>query len=257
MFDITTGTEDFIANGVDQPQLLRPTHARVPRLLRRPRLRDQDPGQGGRAGAAAQGAGEQELGAAGSCMSGVTDPYQPIERKLAHHATVPRGAGRGPQPGRRDHQEPPRHARHRSAGRLADARGRRGPPLDPDARPRARPRAGAARVDTEAASAGDRDARRRRHPGRGHGGAGDPGAHRSRDPADPRQRRRRRRGERGLGHAAASRSGSRTSSRRGCARIGPSARSACWRVCATSATASSTTPNSARAGEARAATPSS
>ena len=57
LYDITTGTGDFIANGVVQPQLLRPPHARVPGLQRRPRLRQGDRRQGQRARGAAGRAG--------------------------------------------------------------------------------------------------------------------------------------------------------------------------------------------------------
>ena len=56
LYDITTGTGDFIAERCRQPQLLRPSDARVPRPQRRPRLREGDRRQGQRARGAAQGA---------------------------------------------------------------------------------------------------------------------------------------------------------------------------------------------------------
>ena len=95
--------------------LLRAPVARIPRLLRRPRLRDEDPGEGRRAGAAARGADVEEVQAA-------HDRHQRRHRSLpadraeaAAHAALPAGAGGVPQSGRHHHQEPSRHARHRRA----------------------------------------------------------------------------------------------------------------------------------------------
>ena len=50
-------------------------------------------------------------------ISGVTDAYQPVERRLRLHARVPRSARRVPQPGRRHHEEQARGPRRRPPGR--------------------------------------------------------------------------------------------------------------------------------------------
>jgi hypothetical protein len=86
-------------------------------------------------------------------VSGVTDPYQPVER-AAHHARLPRGAGGVPQPGGHHHEEPPRHAGHRRAVRSwRRAHDARREPVHHDAGREAAARHGAAHVDPEAAAA--------------------------------------------------------------------------------------------------------
>ena len=56
--------------------------ARVSRLLRRARFRDEDHGEGARARAAARGAFQKIWEPQPVAMSGVTDVYQPVERRL-------------------------------------------------------------------------------------------------------------------------------------------------------------------------------
>ena len=113
--------------------LLCAADARVPRPVGRPRLRDADLRQGGRAGAAAGGAVGAVVGAEGA---GAQRRHRllPADRAdAAADAALPRGAGRVPQPGRRRHQERagrarrrrPRRARRRIAAPTSRCRSRR------------------------------------------------------------------------------------------------------------------------------------
>ena len=78
LYDMATGTGDFIANGVVSHNCYaRPatnTSNSQPGLDF-----EQDLRQGERAGVAAKGTAIIQVGAAGDSMSGVTDTYQPIE----------------------------------------------------------------------------------------------------------------------------------------------------------------------------------
>ena len=76
-------------------------------------------------------------------LSGVTDPYQPLERKLRADPALPGGAGRVPPGGHDHHQEPAGDAGYRPAGRTGPARRGGGVPVDHDAGPGADRPAGA------------------------------------------------------------------------------------------------------------------
>ena len=137
--------------------LLRAPHARVPRLLRRPRFRDQDPGQGRRAGAAARGAEREEVAAEGagderrhrSLSAGGTAPRD--------HPRLPGGAGGVPQSGRRSSRRTTlsRATSISSPSWRASARSRVDD-LHHHARPGAGTDHGAAHVDAGTAAGGDR-----------------------------------------------------------------------------------------------------
>ena len=121
LYDITTGTEDFIANGVVSHNCYaRPSHAYM----------DLSPGIDFETKifykADAARLLEQELGARGYVPKPITigantDPYQPVERELQRDALAARGARAHPPPGQHHHQGHADPARPGSAA-LAGAR---------------------------------------------------------------------------------------------------------------------------------------
>jgi DNA repair photolyase len=82
LFDITTGTEDFIANGVGQPQLLRPPQPRLCGPVPRPRFRNQDLLQGRRRRLLEAELAAPKYRCSPIMLGANTDPYQPLEKKL-------------------------------------------------------------------------------------------------------------------------------------------------------------------------------
>src|SRR5438552_1996503 len=183
--DIQTSTGTLRGRARD-PQLLRPSDARVPRLQRRPRLRAPHHGEGGRAGAAAPDARLAAVGAAGG-RAFRQHRLLPARRAPARdHAPLPRGVRRVPEPGLGDHQVGAGGARRRPL-RRARAAGRGARPLLGDhARPRARPAHGAARRAPTAPARGHGGARAGRRAGRRADRARHSGPQRRREPAHPR-----------------------------------------------------------------------
>src|SRR5690606_28113167 len=159
--------------------LLRPPHPRVPRLLARPRLRDEDRRQARRAAAVERGVPEAVVDAAGGLSLGGDGPLPAGRAAAPAHARLPRGLPPPPQPRLDHHQERPRHARPRPAPGAGCPRPRPRPPLD-HLPPRRRDRGdGATDVAAGGAAAGGGGARRG---GRAGG--------RPRSPARPRPHRR-------------------------------------------------------------------
>ena len=110
--------------------LLRPSHPRVPRLLRRTGLREPDTGQGACAGAAAKGAPEPALETPGHRALRRHRPVPANRTKAQDHPALPGGPGRVPQPGSDHHEEPPGHPRPRPARGAQPIPGLRRLPLD-------------------------------------------------------------------------------------------------------------------------------
>ena len=142
-------------------------------------------------------------------MSGVTDCYQPAERRLEITRRCLAVLAEFRNPVGDHHQERAGDAGHRHPPGAQRAPGRRRHALDHHARPRGRPQDGAARLPSAGPAEGDRAAGRGRHPGRRDGGAGRAGDHRPRDAEDPRSRGRRRRAHGGLRGDAPARGGRR------------------------------------------------
>ena len=117
--------------------LLRPADARLPRPVARPRLRDPARRQA-RRGAAAGGRARRASGyrPAPIAIGTNTDPYQPIEKRLAIMRGSARGAARLPPPGDGADQGRADRARRRHPRRDGAARARRGRAVGDDARPR-------------------------------------------------------------------------------------------------------------------------
>ena len=79
MYDITTGTGDFIANGVVSHNCFARKHAHLPRPGRRARLRLQGRGQGQRARTAAQELSSSRWAGEHIAMGTNVDCYQRAE----------------------------------------------------------------------------------------------------------------------------------------------------------------------------------
>ena len=138
--------------------------------------------------ASREGAGEARLR---SAHDGDRHQHRslPADRAaLSHHARDPRSARRDQPPGRHRHQVGAGGARHRHSVAHGGARPRQGGAVGDDARPQAGAGDGAARGDAGAAARYAAAAVRSGRPDDGDGGAGHPGAERSRDRAHSRSR---------------------------------------------------------------------
>ena len=113
-----------------------------------PRLRIAHHGEGGRARAAARGVRGAALAAAGRRALRQHRLLPADRAAAAHHAALPRGVRRVPQPGRRDHQIRAGGARRRPPRRAGGPRRGARLLLDHHARPDARAADGAARGRT-------------------------------------------------------------------------------------------------------------
>ena len=207
-----------------------------------PRLRASHHGEGRRARAAARDARARRAGSREVvALSGNTDCYQPVERRLGLTRRCLEVFARVPEPRRGDHQVGAGRARRRPASP-------RSPPttarptctvsittLDAELARRMEPRA----AQPRAPSRSDRGARRGRRPGRRHGGARHPRPQRRRDPAHPRGRRRAGRAERRAGRCSGSRSRSTTLFTNWLAEHYPDRQAACCTASARPATAAS------------------
>ena len=133
----------LLGRGNRQPQLLRPPHPRVPRPLRRARLRAPDLRQARRRRAVGGGVGQTDVAPAPPGAVGGHRPVPAGGAPARDHPGLPGGARGASPPGGGDHQERPDRARRRPARRTGplgggarggiDHNARRGPPAAPRA----------------------------------------------------------------------------------------------------------------------------
>ena len=133
MYDITTGTGDFIADWRRLPQLLRAADAHVPRLQRRRGLRAGDRRQGQRAGVAAGRTGAAVVGWGARCAR---HEHRPVP--VGRGALPADGGDLGGDAGCREPVFDPDQVAAAAAGSAADASDQRADrvqrrAVDPDA----------------------------------------------------------------------------------------------------------------------------